>query len=86
MILTFSTDYEYVGTGEFEIKWGSKQEIKKKVPRTVSAEYTAKTASYNAVKGLLSSFKEDEYELMFGDHARIVVLPNAVDVDTYEHD
>ena len=38
------------------------------------------------VSNLLSSINEDSFERMFGDHAKVVVTKDSINVENYEHD
>lgn len=38
------------------------------------------------VSEFLSVFKEEDLELLFGDHARVTVTPDGVTVEFYEHE
>lgn len=49
-------------------------------------EYEQKRPVYVAFSKFLEAFEEDDFEAMFGDHAEIVVTPNEVTVEAYEHD
>jgi hypothetical protein len=38
------------------------------------------------ISDLLKSIDEDSFERMFGDHAKVVVTRDGIDVESYEHD
>lgn len=40
----------------------------------------------NAIREFLGSFSDEQYEMMFEDHAEIVVSREGVTVEEYEHD
>lgn len=42
--------------------------------------------AYNDVQSFLSSFDEDDFMEMFGDHVMITVTPEGVDVNEHNHD
>ena len=42
--------------------------------------------AYDDVQSFLSSFDEDDFMEMFGDHVRITVTPEGVDVNEHSHD
>lgn len=50
-------------------------------PKLVDMEYEIK-----AVKKFLKEFDDDEYEIMFGDHVKVMVTRDGVEVEEYEHD
>lgn len=53
-----------------------------------SADETSPEAvAWRAVTGFLSKFDDDDFQLMFGDHAKIVVSRSGgVDIQEYSHD
>jgi len=40
----------------------------------------------NDVKGFLDVFDSDDMESMFGDHAKVTVTKNGIEVEEYEHE
>jgi hypothetical protein len=43
-------------------------------------------AAEKAVHELFEQFDSDDFETMFGDHAKITITQEGIDVDSYEHD
>jgi hypothetical protein len=42
--------------------------------------------AYKDVQSFLGEFDDDDFLEMFGDHVRVTVTPEGVDVDEYDHD
>lgn len=41
---------------------------------------------YRMAVQVLDSFDDDDYEMLFGDHARVILNPSGIEVEDYEHD
>ncbi len=64
------TDYPYLN-GEDEEVWGDDHPLR---------------AANDSVVAFLSEFDEDDYREMFGDHCRVTVTRDTIEVEGYEHD
>lgn len=56
------------------------------VKKVHTPEELEKNSAYTAVRDLLSTFEETDYEQMFGDHVEVIVTPDGVEVEEYSHD
>ena len=72
-------DFDYVGQYSFTSYKGESQD-------TEEARQPLFKECYEAINGLLKSIPEELYKEGFGDHVRVTVTANGVDVDDYDHD
>jgi len=63
-------DYPYLNDEEEEI-WGDEHPL---------------LEANKSVVSFLSEFDEDDYKEMFGDHCRVTVTRESIEVDGYEHE
>ena len=72
-------DFDYVGQYSFTSYKGETQD-------TEEARQPLFKECYEAIHGLLKSIPDELYKEGFGDHVRVTVTANGVDVDDYDHE
>jgi hypothetical protein len=82
-----SKDLDYdneFSTYRYESRWDST--LKKSTPVDLTPELEAELKTGKAVVAFLQMFDDDQFKMMFDDHAQVNVTKDGVEVEHYDHD
>lgn len=52
----------------------------------LEGEEKSQNSAYEATRGFLSNFDDEDFKMMFGDHVRVAVRPTGIAIEECDHD
>ncbi len=91
-VFSANTDYIYINVGDqedndfaryaiYDVEWKGRDKTE-----TLKPNLSPKELAGKEILELLSNFADDDYKNMFGDHVKVTVSREGVEVEDYDHD